>query len=174
MDQAPATNRDGDSEFAYSFKFRKTDTNFNDLWAMKSSARESLRDWMIAWTCGPKTAENCANACSELIENCIKFSLVDTVSTVSIRIRERSIEVETRNRSDRDNLCMVTGMIEKLGEIDDLRSYFARTLLSPNRGKSQLGILKIVMETRGTLQIVPAKDPDLVQIRLEIDSFGQI
>ncbi|MFH1156548.1 MAG: hypothetical protein V1793_22315 [Pseudomonadota bacterium] len=174
MEHQPIGNGVENSEFAYIFKFKKTDANFNDLWAMKSSARESLRDWLIAWVCDPKTAENCANACSELIENCIKFSIVDTVSTVLIRINEASIVVETRNMADEHNLRMVQNMIQKLATIDDLREYFAQTLLTPNRGKSQLGILKIIMETKGAISFVNSSDDRAVHIRLEIDSFSKL
>jgi anti-sigma regulatory factor (Ser/Thr protein kinase) len=173
MDDKTKGNGVDDSEFAYIFKFRKTYTNFNDLWAMKSSARESLRDWMIAWVCDPKTAENSANACSELIENCIKFSLVDTVSTVRIRIREKSIVVETANRSNALNRETIREMIDKVRDMEDLRGYFARTLLTRTPGKSQLGIIKIIMETQGVISFSQGPEEGDVRVRLEIDAFLQ-
>lgn len=159
-----------DSEFAYSFKFRKNGGNFNDLWAMKSSARESLRDWLIAWIFSPKTADTCANACSEMIENCIKFSLVDSMSSVSILIQDTSIIIETVNKAVKEHReCLVT-MLKAIEESGNPRAMFADKLLKSTKGKSHLGILKILMETRGTLQISEKQDFEFIRVRLEIAS----
>ena len=90
-------------DFAYSFKFKKAETQFERLWTMKASARESLKDWLIVSNIAPTIAENCANACSELIENCVKYTEDGSFATVFIHVLENTIIVETLNGADKQH-----------------------------------------------------------------------
>ena len=51
--------------FAYTFQFYKIEERFGKLWQMKTSARESLKDWLLASDISPQISGKCANACSE-------------------------------------------------------------------------------------------------------------
>ncbi len=157
-----------ENDFEYAFKFRKTEKRFNRLWGMKSSARESLKDWLIASDINPKVSEVCANACSELIENCVKFSKNDSTAVVSINVSDRSITVETINKAEKEHRETVSREIEALNAASDPRQVFAEKLLNPAEGKSQLGIIKISMETKGKLELVQEPDEEIVRMKLEM------
>ncbi len=109
-----------------------------------------------------------ANACSELIENCVKFSKNDSTAVVSINVSDRSITVETINKAEKEHRETVSKEIEALNAASDPRQVFAEKLLNPAEGKSQLGIIKISMETKGKLELVQEPDEEVVRMKLEM------
>jgi hypothetical protein len=145
-----------ENDFEYFFKFKKTDTNFEDLWRMKSTARESLREWLLAIHTSPHLSEVISNSASELIENCIKYSHEETLSFVLIRVDGRIVTIETVNQSEPEELASVREFIRAihLGEKTPAEMYVEKISESLQSGKSQLGLLRILMETEGTLELV--------------------
>ncbi|MCP4353672.1 MAG: hypothetical protein GY795_50135 [Desulfobacterales bacterium] len=157
-------------DFEYAFRFVKTEENFNELWGMKSSTRESMKDWLIASTVKPEKADICANACSELVENCIKFSKNGSTSVISIKIKDRSIIVETFNESEKEHKNDIAGAFKELNQASDPRQLFAERLLSPpQQGKGRLGLIKIALETRGKIGL--ENEPEnVVHVKLEMEA----
>lgn len=155
-------------DFEYAFKFRKTEEKFHELWRMKSSARESLKDWLLTSDVSPKMSEVCSNACSELIENCIKFSQDGSSAVVSIKVENKIITVETINSADKKDKTFLIKDIEKLNDAPDLKLLFAEKLLKPDKNRSRLGLVKIAMETGGTISLVHESDEDIVHMKLEM------
>lgn len=157
-------------DFAYSFKFRRIEERFDKLWEMKVSARESLEDWLMVSDIPPRTAEVCANACSELIENSIKYARNDSVATVLIRVIENSITVETSNAAEKAHRDALHQALAELKTAPAPKQLFVKKLLNPLEGKSQLGLIKIVMETRGILECLPSENEEMIRIRLRMNA----
>ena len=157
-------------EFYYSFQFRKYDTLFDRLWQMKSSVRESLQDWLLASAVSHESAENCANACSEMVENCIKYASNDSQAGVSICVKDTSILVETSNHAEAMHRQELQESIVALNEALDLSQLFVQKLMNPEEGVSQLGLIKIMMETKGRLELLPGQEPDIAHVRLSMEA----
>ncbi len=154
-------------DFAYSFKFKKVEAQFERLWTMKTSARESLKDWLIVSNIAPTVAENCANACSELIENCVKYTKDGSFATVFIHVINNTIIVETINGAGPEDRAALQASLQALQAASDPKEVFIEKLLHPEEGKSQLGLIKIAMETQGTFQI-REDDDEYIRLILEI------
>ncbi len=157
-------------DFAYGFKFRRVEERFDKLWEMKVSARESLEDWLLVSDIPPRSAEICANACSELIENSIKYARNDSVANVLIRVLKHLITIETCNIAEKTHRDMLQHSLAELKRAPDLKRLFVEKLLNPLEGKSQLGLIKIVMETRGVLEYLPSEDEEMIRIRLSMNA----
>ncbi len=157
-------------DFRYVFKFRNRANHFEKLWQMKISARESLDDWLLVSDIIPHTAETCANACSELIENCIKYGQEDAVAVVAIHVTDREIVIETINTTAPDNLAELADAIQALAAAADPKQVFIEKLMHPVAGKSHLGLSKIVMETKGALSLVPHEESGVVHVKLRLQA----
>lgn len=153
-------------DFAYSFKFRRVGERFDKLWEMKVSARESLEDWLVVSDVPPRTAEICANACSELIENSIKYAQNGSIATVLIHVLNNTITVETSNTAEKAHRDALSLCLTELDTTPDPKQLFVEKLLNPVGGESHVGLIKIVMETKGTLECIPSEDTDMIRIRL--------
>ena len=114
----------------------------------------------------PRMAEICANACSELIENSIKHAQNNSVVTVFIHVLNKTITVETSNESEKGHREALSQSLAALDTTPDPKLLFVERLLNPVEGKSHLGLIKIVMETKGTLECMPSEDGDMIRIRL--------
>lgn len=157
-------------DFRYVFKFRNRADHFEKLWQMKISARESLDDWLLVSDITPHTAEVCANACSELIENCIKYSLENAISVVAIHVTDRDIVIETINSTKPDHLSELADAVKMLDIADDPKQVFIQKLMNPVAGKSHLGLSKIVVETKGSLSLVPHEEAGVVHVKLKMQA----
>lgn len=157
-------------DFAYSFKFRRIEERFDKLWEMKVSARESLADWLIVSDIPPRAAEICANACSELIENTIKYARNGSIATVLIHFIDNTITVETCNAAENEHIEALRHSLAALAAAPDPKQLFVEKLLNPAEGESRLGLIKIVMETKGTLECLPAEDANVMRIRLRMQA----
>ncbi len=155
-------------DFVYNFKFKKIDARFDQLWAMKASARESLKRWLVVSGIPPRTAEICANACSELTENSIKYTPNGSIATVSIHVRDDEIIVETINPAEQEHIEALNQSLEALHTASDPREVFVDKLMHPIEGKSQLGLIKIVVETEGALELVKCDDDHTIHMELKI------
>ncbi len=155
-------------DFVYSFRFKKIDEQFDQLWTMKASARESLKDWLVISDIPPRTAEICANACSELIENSIKYTPNGSIAAVSIHVRDNEIIVETINPAEQEHIEELNQSLEALHTAPDSREVFVDKLMHPIEGKSQLGLIKIVVETEGALELVKCDDDHTIHMELKI------
>ncbi len=155
-------------DFVYSFRFKKIDEQFDQLWTMKASARESLKDWLVISDIPPRTAEICANACSELIENNIKYTPNGSIATVSIYVLDNEITVETINPAEQEYIEELSQSLETLRTASDPREVFVDKLMHPTEGKSQLGLIKIVVETEGTLELVKCDDGQTIHMELKM------
>ena len=162
-------------DFEYIFQFQKTDEHFGQLWQMKSSARESLKDWLLASNIAPKIAETCANACSELIENCIKYAQNQTRAGVLIHVNQADaggdaeIIVETFNRTEPLHCGTLQESITTINHSNDLKMLFVQKLLNPSEGLSHLGLVKLMLETKGQIEFLPAEN-DIVHVRLRMEA----
>lgn len=159
-------------DFEYFFKFVKLEDNFNDLWRMKAIARESLKEWLVSAHINVGVAENCANACSELIENCIKFTIIDKSSFILIDIVGEDIKIETVNWTEHEKKLELIEFIEGISKPDtDIQElYVERVRESILSEKSQLGLIKILMETKGKIQILRKEDDECVHLLLQINA----
>jgi len=160
------------SDFQYFYKFRKTDSNFQDLWRMKSAARESLREWLLSIRTEPAMAEVISNASSELVENCIKYSKIGTYSFVLISVVNRDVRVETINSAETEQREKVRSFIRDInsGRKGLTELYIERLTESASSGKSQLGFIKLLMETKGRIEIDESPDRDeIVALRVSIE-----
>jgi hypothetical protein len=157
-----------DCDFFYKFKFTKLLERFEQLWTMKASARESFNDWLIVSNILARKAEVWANACSELIENSIKYTPNGSSATVTICVQGNEISVETINSAKKENIEALRESLATLEAASDPRQVFAERLMNPVRGKSQLGLIKIIMETKGTLELTQAEAEEVVQLKLRI------
>ncbi|GAK50139.1 hypothetical protein U14_01366 [Candidatus Moduliflexus flocculans] len=153
-------------DFEYMFQFYKIDAHFDQLWQMKSSARESLKDWLLASTVPPKIAETCANACSELIENCIKYTRENTRSGVAIHVDKTDITVETCNIATVEDCSNLRNSISALQVADDIKQLFVERLMQQTDGGGHLGLIKIALETKGRLELLKESADHAVHVRL--------
>ncbi len=152
----------------YSFRFRKTEEHFNELWTMKSSFREHVQDWFTVAEVHPRISEICANACSELFGNCIKYTRSRTIATVRIYVTDRSILVETINEAEQEERDTLRELLDTLHATPDPKSLGIDDLIHPVKGKSQAGLTKIVMETKGTLELMEEEDQEVVHVKLHM------
>ena len=169
MDSSENTERFSQWDFEYSFKFKKSEENFAQLWKMKSSARESLKDWLSVSNISQEVSEICANACSELIENCIKYTPNDGDASVAICVTNATIRIDTVNTATSANQEILNDFIAALDRTDDVKQLFVEKLLQPFEGKSHLGLIKTVMETKGRFELVPARKMGDVHLRLHMN-----
>ncbi len=156
-------------DFEYAFRFNKTESNFKDLWLMKSCTRDSLRAWLIAMEVKPERANDCANACSELVENAVKFSADGSDSVISLCVNKPKIIVETLNRAQKENVETASQIIRALNDTTDIRKLMAERLLSSD-GKSQLGLMKSSLDTGGKIELIDESEPDVVHLRLTMEA----
>jgi hypothetical protein len=165
---------DKHQDFEYFFRFIKTDNNFEELWRMKSSARESLREWLLSTHAVPKKAEVVSNSASELIENCIKYSEINSYSSVYIYVLGKIVGIETLNSSNPEQKSKIDGYIEFInleGGSNPTKIYLEKITESIQTGKSQIGLLKVLMETQGTLEILEHKGEDkIVHLRVSMNA----
>ena len=160
-----------DCDFRYTFRFKKTGNNHTELWGMKSSTRESLKDWLIASRIAPEISEACANACSELMTNCIAYMPENSAAVMSITVNGSSIIVETANRADTSRRESVAESIKKLHGNQSAREIFAEKLLNPaTDGRCHLGFAKIALETRGHIEFVGKPDANIVHVRVTMET----
>ena len=157
-------------DFEYIFKFKKGEEKFDKLWQMKASARESLKDWLLVTDISPQISEICANACSELIENCIKYTQDETTAVVAIHATNTVITVETINPTKQNHKALLKDSIDTLTAVSDPKQLFVEKLLYPIDKKSHLGLIKIVMETKGTLELVQEQNDDVVHVKLHMNA----
>ncbi len=159
------------NEFEYFFKFTKLSQNFDKLWRMKSLARESVKEWLIANDVAPTTSEDTANSCSELIENSIKYSMEKEESLVLIGINKPVITIETLNKSEVDQkeklLTFVNEILTSSKKITEI--YLEKVQKSVLSGESQLGIVKIIMETKGDIKLIEHEENDIVHVKVTIN-----
>ncbi len=160
-----------EKDFEYFFRFKRTENNFTELWRMKSAARESLKEWLLSMHVNPLISEAVSNASSELIENCIKYSVLDAYSFVLINVFERNIFIETVNKAGQEQISgikeilnYITGSNKTINDV-----YIERIRQSCMVGKSQLGLVKIILETKGNIMIIDEKDNDIIHLRIKIE-----
>jgi len=157
-------------DFEYMFHFYKADDHFDQLWQMKSSARESLKDWLVASSVLPKIAETCANACSELIENCIKYTQANTRAGVAIHVDKTDITVETCNIAEVADCANLRSSIAALQHAVDVKQLFVEKLMDTVAGSSHLGLVKIALETKGRLELLKESSDQAVHVRLYMEA----
>ena len=145
------------------------------MWPMVSTVRHRIHQWLLGISVDPTSAELCANASSELVENCIKYSRGESMAAVAIQVYESEITVETINSSSDVHTDAVRRSIEKVTAVDDLKQIFVEKLMNSETESSQLGLIKIAMETKGKLAIIPREKENLIHIvlRIPIDTYEQ-
>lgn len=158
-----------ESNFRYVFKFKKVDSKFDRLWHMKTTARESLKDWLLVTDVSPQMSEICANACSELIENCIKYSSEGSVTDVAIRVANAVITIETINSSSEQHYQELMQTLSQINSGSDLKQLFVEKLVHSAVDKSQLGLLKIALETKGVLSLVPNDNDHILHLVVKMN-----
>jgi uncharacterized protein YaiL (DUF2058 family) len=85
---------------------------------------------------------------------------------VTIRVTNATICVDTMNTAEDSNKAMLSEFIRGLHETSDVKQLFVEKLLQPVEGESHLGLIKIVMETKGRFELVPEEDQRLIHLRL--------
>ncbi len=158
------------SEFEYFVKFKKMTENFDQLWSMKSLSRENIRNWLKNNNIEYNICDNVANACSELIENTIKYGKINEEIFVLINIVEKKIIIETLNKSTIQQKESFTKYLENLSrELPDLTDlYLKRIQNSVITGISQLGLVKIMLETGGKIELLDKNLDEVVHLKVTI------
>lgn len=156
-------------DFEYYFRFKKMDDNFDSLWRMKSNAREALKEWILSIKHDTEKADVTSNACGELVENCIKYSQRDTYAFVFIHVTDNTITIQTLNKCTPEQKNATVEYIKFINSEDTPLEeiYIKKVTESLESGKSQLGLLKILMETKGTMEILDDED-DIFHIKVTI------
>ena len=157
-------------DFEYMFQFYKINAHFDQLWQMKSSARESLKDWLVTSNVSPKVAETCANACSELIENCVKYTQEHTRAGVVIRVDHMNITVETCNIAASEDCRGLSDSIAALQSAHDIKQLFIEKLTEQTEGCGHLGLIKIAFETGGRLELLKESANQAVHVCLHMEA----
>ena len=152
----------------YRVSFRKTEERFDELWGLKARVRESVHDWLAASNVRLSISEVCANACSELLENCIKFTRNKSVAAISVSLTEQIIVVETINSTHGLHVEVLRQSLDALRAASDPQQLFINALLNSVEGQSRLGLIKIILETRGTLELVPQEEQEIVHLKLRV------
>lgn len=152
----------------YRLHFRKLEKRFDELWGMKAHVRESVHDWLTASNVSSRISEVCANACSELLENCIKYASNGSVITVVVSLAEQTIVVETMNSAHNEHRASLRQALNALQASSEPKQLFVHNLLYPVGGESHIGLIRLILETRGTLELVPEEDQELVHLQLRV------
>jgi hypothetical protein len=92
------------------------------------------------------------------------------MAAVAIHVQETEILVETLNTSSDSNAATVRQAISDLADAGDLKQMFVDRLLNSTASSGQLGLIKIAMETNGTLSLVPHQDAMLIHIKLSMQT----
>ena len=137
---------------------------------MKSIARESLKEWLIISNVETKLADKCANASGELIENCIKYSKTNSQSQAIIRVDGNTIDLETSNYASQNDLNELSQIIDEIHNTTNIKELFAHHLLNSDTNQSQLGLIKIILETKGNISINNKVDKDIIHIIVRINA----
>ncbi len=142
-------------EFEYFFRFKKENDNFEELWKMKSTAREALNSWLMGIRVSESIAEVISNTASELIENCIKYSIIGTSSFVLIFVCKNIITIETINLAEADHKSNVVDFINYINSSEKTTAeiYLEKITEATATNESRLGLLKIKMETDGLVNL---------------------
>lgn len=152
------------ADFEYFIKFKKEidEKNFDELWQMKLLVRESVREWLIASNIRLNIAENSANACSELVENAIKYSKPDSLIFVSINIIDKKIHIEIFNETLQENKIRLIKTLDRINNYENDLSelYMKRMEESFETDDSQLGLIQIKMETQAQMKLMDSDNPD--------------
>ncbi len=137
---------------------------------MKSLARESLKGWLTANNVNPDLAENTANSCSELIENTIKYSVENETISVLIALNKPDILIETINVSDEEQKEKLLRYYDNLqSSSKNLSDLFLEKLQHcTTLVKSQLGLIKIILETGGKVELLEVEKNNIVHVKLSI------
>ena len=159
-----------ESNLIFQYNFIKNQKNFNNLWKMKSNTRECIKEWLSSTNINNIIVETSSNACSELIENCIKYSIDNKLCRLQISIINNSIIIETINSAEVVNK---TKILETLNLIDNNKNnltkiYIDKLRLSAKYEKSELGFIKIMMETNGKIVVQNKDNNEEVHLILEI------
>ena len=155
-------------DVGYRLKFRNAKERFHELWGMKAHVRENVKDWLVASNVQSRISEICATACSELLENCIKYTSNGAVAVVSVHLSDQTIIVETINPAHGDHIALLHESLDTLQAALEPKQLFVKHLLNPIAGKSRLGLIRIVLETRGTLELVQEKEKEIVHLKLHV------
>lgn len=169
MDLVDRLNKNDYTTF---FKFIKLTDNFEELWKLKTTARQVLRDWLRSMSFERDISELVSNASCELMENIIKFSKADESAFIVVEVFDQSsISIDTYNKSElffREKLIsFLDGLHKEQKQIEDL--YLDRLREAVFSTESRLGIIKILLETGGRVELVDEEDEEMVHIRFMVD-----
>lgn len=153
----------------YSFKFVNSKKKFEDLWRMKSSAREAVREWLVISLRDLYKVDVISNSCAELIENCIKYSDEGSVCGVNIELFQNNLIIDTENVASLEHISKLKEQISILNKpnivLEEL--YLEKIKRYMSTQESGLGFYKILMETRGHLEL--NCNDRVVQIKLIVE-----
>ena len=157
-------------DLEYFFTFIKTSDNISILWEMKSEIRQAIREWLMSMISDSVTSDICSSACSELFENCIKFCSENDKSTILINVSDDSIIMETFNKTEEKQRLNFFKYFDSVteGSKDIIELYIENLRQSVFMDSAKLGLIKILMETKGKLYLLDRPEKNLVHIKLEI------
>lgn len=143
------------NDFNISYNFLKNNDDFEYLWRMKSIARTSLSEWLFSFKLDDNMVRVSADATSELIENCIKYSLDSTLVYVSVSVSLNEVKIATRNHAESHDIETIFQFVEKINsQRENLNElYIASIIESVSKEKSQLGLIKIMLESDGFIEV---------------------
>lgn len=155
----------------YSFKFINSKKKFEELWRMKSSAREAVREWLVISLRDLYKVDVISNSCAELIENCIKYSDEGSICSVNIELYQNNLTIDTENITSSEHINKLKGQMDLLNKpniileelyLDKIKKYMTTQ-------ESGLGFFKILMETRGHLKLNCEDNKVQIKLIVELD-----
>ncbi len=165
-------NKDSDAEFF--LRFQKLADNFDELWEKKSIARQSIYEWLIKQHIESDISKNIIHACSELIENCIKYSQENEEFFLLLKILDKGLLIESLNISTHNQKQKLIDYLRQLSQesVSLPVLYSNRIKESVHIEASQLGIISIMIETGSQFELVDEEKENVVHVRLTINEVN--
>lgn len=153
------------SDFKYQYKYKITEDQKSQLWKIKSDARLMILEKTRELFSEHSNLEAISNAFCELFENSIKYSKESSEAEIGIEITDNDITIYSQNISDNKDI-----LEEFIAEIEisekNYEEQYLEKLKTINISNGQLGILRVLMETKGVIAFVKNTSKDLVYLTL--------
>ncbi len=157
-------------KYVYLLSFKKVKDNFNQLWQMKNSIRESLRCWLLTIQNTGIDINIIGNCFDEILENCIKYSLEGYKILVRINTHEKYIYINSFNVSSEKNIAYLDDLLQEIDSSDNEDLYIRNLTNLLENKRNPLGLLRIINETGGNISLLNRKQGNnVMHLRIKIN-----
>ncbi len=157
-------------KYVYLLSFKKVNDNFDQLWKMKNSTRESLINWFLTINNSDIDTNIIGNCFDEILENCIKYSLEGYKILVRINTFNDYIYFNSFNVCSDENIDCLDELLQEINSTENENLYIRNlTNLLANK-KNPLGLLRIINETGGDISLIDRNQgKNVVHLRIKIN-----